>query len=146
MLYSVQGDTQSKTTGGETFNMPVKFLVKLADTQVTGEYVIIGGVPIENVELTPYNERCAEQETYNSFANHVADKQRAINEHVVIKGTSDLDASICQLFADQCVILLAKMRVVLNDRRTVESERSMNVEDLYIELRNTVKACKMLVK
>lgn len=146
MLYSVQGDTQSKTTGGETFNMPVKFLVKLADTQVTGEYVIVGGVPIENVELMPYNERCAEQETYNSFANHVADKQRAINEHVVIKGTCDLDASICQLFADQCVILLAKMRVVLNDRRTVESEKSMNVEDLYIELRNTVKACKMLVK
>lgn len=146
MLYSVKGDTLSKTTNGETFHMPVNFLANLADTQVTGDYVLLGGVPIENVTLVKYEERCAEQETYNAFAKQVADKQRVVNEHVIIEGCNDLDASVCQLFADQCVILLARMRVVLNDRRASESVKSAKIDDLYIELRNAASNCKSMIK
>lgn len=146
MLYSVKGDTLSKTTNGETFHMPVNFLANLADTQVTGDYVLLGGVPIENVTLVKYEERCAEQETYNAFAKQVADKQRVVNEHVIVEGCNDLDASVCQLFADQCVILLARMRVVLNNRRMSEAGKSMEVENLYIELREVVRTCKALIK
>ncbi|AQT27949.1 hypothetical protein pVa21_007 [Vibrio phage pVa-21] len=146
MLYTVKGDTLSKTTGGETFHMPVNFLAHLEDTQVTGQYVLLGGVPIENVVISKYDERCQEQETYDAFANQVANKQRNMNEYVVVQGCNDLDASVCQLFADQCVILLARMRVVLNNRRMSEAGKSMEVENLYIELREVVRTCKALIK
>lgn len=146
MLYSIKGDTVSKTTSGETFHMPVNFLANLEDVQVTGDYVLLGGVTIENVTLVKYEERCAEQETYNAFAKHVADRQRSLNRHVVVEGCNDLDASVCQLFSDQCVILLAKLRVVLNGHHRSEVDKSAGVEDLYIELRNTFRACKGMVK
>ena len=146
MLYTIQGETLSRTTTGEEFKIPVNFIAKLEDTQVTGQYLIFGGVPIESVELTPYTVRCIEQDTYLSFANHVALLQREVNEHVVIEGRDDLDASVCQLFADQGIILLASMRVVLNNQRLDASEKGAQVESLYVRLRETVRECKGLIK
>lgn len=146
MLYTIQGETLSRTTAGSEFKIPVNFIAKLEDTQVTGQYLIFGGVPIESVTLTPYSVRCIEQDTYLNFASHVALLQREINEHVVIEGCNDLDASVCQLFADQGIILLASMRVVLNNQRYDAMEKGERVEELYVRLREMVKECKGLVK
>lgn len=146
MIYTITGETLSRTTSGTAFKMPVHFIAKLEDTNVTGEYLIYGGVPIESVTITPYTVRCIDQETYLQFANHVALLQREVNEHVVVEGCNDLDASVCQLFADNCVMLLAKMRIALSNQRTNELEKNSEVEQLWSALRAVKVECKNLVK